>query len=58
MLYSAFWCLGGTIFTVADIGYIFWGAIVFGGAQFFGGLIGYFLVKNAERTIEKIQNNQ
>jgi hypothetical protein len=39
MLYGALWCIGGTVATVADFGYIFWGAIVFGGIQFFKGLI-------------------
>jgi hypothetical protein len=38
MLYGALWCIGGIIATVADIGLIFWGAIVFGGYQFFRGL--------------------
>ena len=38
MLYGALWCIGGIIATVADIGFIFWGAIVFGGYQFFRGL--------------------
>ena len=38
MLYGALWCIGGVIATVADIGFIFWGAIVFGGYQFFKGL--------------------
>lgn len=40
MLYGALWCIGGTIATVANFGYIFWGAIVFGGIQFFKGLFG------------------
>jgi hypothetical protein len=38
MLYGALWCVGGTIATMADIGYIFWGAIIFGAVQFFKGL--------------------
>lgn len=38
MLWGAVWCIGGIIGTVADTGYIFWGAIVFGGIQFFVGL--------------------
>jgi hypothetical protein len=41
MLHGAFWCIGGTIATVANIGYIFWGAIVFGGFQFLKGFINY-----------------
>ena len=41
MLYGALWCIGGTIATVADFGYIFWGAIVFGAIQFFRGLINH-----------------
>jgi GTP:adenosylcobinamide-phosphate guanylyltransferase len=41
MLYGAGWCLVGIIATYADIGYIFWGAIVFGGFQFVRGAINY-----------------
>lgn len=39
MLYGALWCVGGLVATMADIGFIFWGAIVFGAVQFFKGLI-------------------
>ena len=39
MLYGALWCVGGTIATLADIGFIFWGAILFGGIQFIKGVI-------------------
>jgi hypothetical protein len=38
MLYGALWCVGGIIATAAHIGFIFWGAIIFGGIQFFKGL--------------------
>lgn len=38
MLYGALWCVGGIILTMADIGYIFWGAIIFGAIQFFKGV--------------------
>ena len=38
VLYGLLWVLGGAVLTAADIGYIFWGAIVFGGFQFFMGL--------------------
>ena len=38
MLYGALWCIGGIIATAAHIGFIFWGAILFGGIQFLGGL--------------------
>lgn len=41
MLYGGLWCVGGTVATLANIGFIFWGAIVFGGVQFFRGLINY-----------------
>lgn len=37
MLYGALWCVGGTILTIAEIGYVFWGAIIFGGYQFLKG---------------------
>lgn len=39
MIYGALWCIGGIIATVADIGFIFWGAIVFGAVQFIKGAI-------------------
>jgi hypothetical protein len=39
MLYGALWCVGGILATMSDVGAIFWGAIVFGGIQFFKGLI-------------------
>ena len=41
MLYGALWCIGGTIATLANIGFIFWGAILFGGIQFIKGLVNY-----------------
>jgi exopolyphosphatase/pppGpp-phosphohydrolase len=39
MLWGALWAIGGTIATIADIGYIFWGAIVFGLLQFGKGVV-------------------
>jgi hypothetical protein len=39
MVYGALWFCGGIILTFADIGFIFWGAILFGGIQFFRGVI-------------------
>ena len=39
MLYGALWCIGGTIATVANFGYIFWGAILFGAIQFIKGVV-------------------
>ncbi|RYY67138.1 MAG: hypothetical protein EOO12_02060 [Chitinophagaceae bacterium] len=41
MLYGGLWCAGGTILTVAHIGYIFWGAIIFGGIQLVKGVVNY-----------------
>ena len=38
MLIGGFFCVAGIIATVADVGYIFWGAIVFGAIQFLLGL--------------------
>jgi hypothetical protein len=37
MIYGALWCVGGTVATLANIGFIFWGAILFGGIQFVRG---------------------
>jgi hypothetical protein len=42
MIYGALWCIGGTIATIANIGFIFWGAILFGGIQLIKGAINYF----------------
>jgi hypothetical protein len=39
MIYGALWCVGGTIATIANVGFIFWGAILFGGIQFIKGLV-------------------
>lgn len=39
MLYGALWCVGGIVATASNVGAIFWGAIAFGGIQFFKGLI-------------------
>jgi len=39
MLYGALWCLGGVALTAANIGYLFWGAIVFGAIRFFRGVL-------------------
>jgi hypothetical protein len=45
MLYGALWCIGGTVLTIAQIGFIFWGAIVFGAYQFLKGLFNYSTAK-------------
>ena len=42
MIFGALWCVGGTVATVANIGFIFWGAILFGGIQFIKGAVNYF----------------
>ena len=39
ILYGSLWCVGGTILTLSDTGFIFWGAILFGGIQLIKGLI-------------------
>ena len=41
MLFGALWLIGGTVLTLANIGFIFWGAILFGGIQFVRGVINY-----------------
>ncbi len=41
MLFGALWCIGGLAATMADIGYIFWGAIIFGAGQFIKGMSNY-----------------
>ena|SRR6478672_7439601 len=45
MLYGALWCAGGTVATLANIGFIFWGAILFGGIQLIRGIIQYTAVR-------------
>ena len=40
MAWGAIWCIGGIIATVANFGYVFWGAIIFGAIQFIQGLAG------------------
>ena len=39
IIVGGLFCVGGTIATLAEIGYIFWGAILFGGIQLIRGLI-------------------
>lgn len=38
MLYGVLWCSGGLLLTLANVGFIFWGAILFGAIQFFRGV--------------------
>jgi hypothetical protein len=38
MIYGALWLIAGLIGTFTNTGFIFWGAIVFGGIQFMKGL--------------------
>jgi hypothetical protein len=42
ILYGTLWCVGGIIATVSNIGFIFWGAILFGGIQLIKGAVNYF----------------
>lgn len=49
MISGALWCVGGTALTLANFGLIFWGAILFGGVQFIGGLITYYSASNGEK---------
>jgi hypothetical protein len=41
MIYGLFWCIGGIALTMANIGYIFYGAILYGGIQFIKGAYNY-----------------
>ena len=36
------WCGGGTILTLAHVGFIFWGAVVFGAIQLIRGVVNLF----------------
>lgn len=38
VLWGAVWCMGGIVATASDLGFVFWGAIVYGAIQFFRGL--------------------
>ena len=38
MLHGGLWCAGGLALTLADVGFVFWGAIVFGAIQFIKGV--------------------
>jgi hypothetical protein len=38
MLHGGLWCVGGLALTMADVGFVFWGAILFGGIQFIKGV--------------------
>ena len=39
MIFGALWCIGGIVATLASIGYIFYGAIIFGAFQFIRGVV-------------------
>jgi hypothetical protein len=39
VVFGSLWCVGGTVLTLADVGFIFWGAILFGGIQLINGLV-------------------
>jgi hypothetical protein len=41
MLYGALWCIGGLALSLANIGAIFYGAIIVGGIQFLKGLYAF-----------------
>ena len=41
IIWGSVWCFGGLIGTFANTGFIFWGAIIFGGIQLVKGLINY-----------------
>lgn len=48
--WGAAWCVGGTIATLANIGFIFWGAIIFGFIQMIGGFVQ--VAKNSSDDVE------
>ena len=50
VLYGALWCVGGIIATVANIGFIFWGAILFGGYQLIKGLVNQSKYKSSSSS--------
>ncbi len=39
VIFGSLWTVGGTVMTLADIGFIFWGAIVFGFIQLIRGIV-------------------
>lgn len=41
MIFGSLWFVGGIVGTLANIGFFFWGAILFGMIQFFKGLTNY-----------------
>ena len=41
IIWGAIWAVGGLVVTVSGVGLVAWGAILFGGFQFFKGLIAY-----------------
>lgn len=56
MLHGTLWCVGGIVATALNIGFIFWGAIVFGAIQFFNGLYTYLtnLVGKENKETEEL----
>lgn len=41
IIFGALWFFGGTVATLAHVGFIFWGAIVFGLIQCIRGIVNY-----------------
>lgn len=39
IIYGSLWCFGGIVATLSELGYIFWGAILFGGIQLIKGIV-------------------
>lgn len=39
ILWGAIWCFGGLICTFSNVGFIFWGAIIFGGIKLIKGIV-------------------
>ena len=46
MFYGTLWFAGGFLLTIADIGYIFYGAILVGGFQFLKGAFNYLSINS------------
>jgi hypothetical protein len=54
MLYGALWCVGGTVATLTNMRFVFWGFILFGSVQFIKGLINYFKISDETDSHEHL----
>lgn len=54
IMYGILWCIGGSVLSLTEVGFIFLGAIIFGGLQFIKGLLSLNNTTSYVDLIEKV----